>query len=231
MRTAKSLDILPVLWDNGLDNLDRATGKWRDQTAIDIIMHTIAGEDNSLPDSTTDPAAMTQTSSAYIFNKVGDTPTDQTLPFLLNSNTFGPLSIGSTQLVEGEDYTPSNADSSLTFHASFLTQYLSAAASPGTKANVTVAFSSGAPTYIELVQWDVPRFSSLASAAQDAPADGDLNIPVEWRGLRRAATVEIKKADGAFLVDDWTQWLGGLQQGRGVSSALIVALANYLAGG
>ncbi|GAB1314615.1 hypothetical protein MFIFM68171_04825 [Madurella fahalii] len=217
VRTAKSLDILPVLWDNGLDNLDRATGKWRDQTAIDIIMHATAGEANSLPDSTTDPAAMTQASSAYIFNKAGTTPTDHTLPFLLNGNTFGPLSIGSTRLVEGRDYTPSDADAdaSLTFHASFLAQYLSATASPGTKANITVTFSSGAPTRIELVQWDVPRFSALSSPARDAPADGDLNIPVEWRGLHRAATVEITKADGGFLVDDWTQWLGGLQKGRG----------------
>lgn len=57
LRTAKALDMLPMMWDNGLDNLDRATGKWRDQTAIDIMMHALAGRSNSLPDSTTDPAA------------------------------------------------------------------------------------------------------------------------------------------------------------------------------
>jgi endoglucanase len=229
VRTAQALDMLPMLWDNGLDNLDRATGKWRDQTAIDIMMHALAGRNNSLPDSTTDPAATVQTSSAYVFNKLGQTPGNQTLPFLLNGNTIRSLKIGSSTLSRGRDYSITGT-SNITLHASFLAKYLSATAAPGTKANITVTFSSGAPSRVELVQWDVPKFASLSSAARDASAGGDLSIPVEWRGLHRVAAVQVVKADGGYLFDDWTQWLGPLQKGRAVSFVPIVYVYEGMMG-
>jgi len=212
VRTCKSLGITTVLWDNGLDNLDRETGKWRDRIAVDITMAVLRGENNSLADSTTDPSATTQQSSAYIFNKVGSSITDQALPFLLNGHTFKSLNVGSTTLKEGQDYTVSG--SVVTFKKSFLSTYLSATAEPGTKANVTVTFSSGAPSQVEIVQWDVPTLKSYASAAR-AVASGDLQIPIVWKGLHRVAAVKITTQAGAYLVDDWTQWLPDLQKGRG----------------
>ncbi|KAK4182176.1 hypothetical protein QBC35DRAFT_468281, partial [Podospora australis] len=112
-----------------------------------------------------------------------------------------------------QDYSVSG--SALTVKQSFLSQYLSPTAAPGTKANITVAFSSGAPSQIEIVQWDVPKCSSLTSAASAVPANSDLQIPVVWKGLHRVAAIKIVRADASFLVDDWTVWLPSLQQGRG----------------
>ncbi|KAK4167926.1 glycoside hydrolase [Cladorrhinum sp. PSN259] len=216
VRTAKSLDMTTMMWDNGLDNLQRETGIWRDKIAVDIIMNGSKGLNNSLPDSTTDGNANTQTSSAMIFNKVGETTGDRQLPFLLNGNTFESLTLGDgTPLRQGQDYVVSESGETLTLKQAFLSQFLSAKATPGTRANITVEFSSGANSQIEMVQWDVPRFSKLTAAAGSVPAGSDLQIPVEWKGLHRVAAVKMVKADEKFLVDDWTVWLPDLQKARG----------------
>lgn len=218
VRTASSLDITGFLWDNGLDNLQRETGVWRDAVAVDITMHAVRGANNSLADSTTDASATSQTSSAYIFHRVGENVTDQQVPFLLNGNTFRSLSVGDTSLKKGSDYDV--AGSTLTIKEKFLSKYLSATAEPGTKANITVSFSAGAKSQIELVQWDVPTIGSQnTSSASAVTGGGDLWIPVVWKGLHRVAAVKIVASDGTYAFDDWTQWLPPLQQGRGVSSA------------
>ncbi|KAK0727720.1 glycoside hydrolase superfamily [Lasiosphaeria miniovina] len=213
VRKSTALGITTMLWDNGLDNLARESGEWRDHIAVDIITSTVKGVNNSLADSTVDASATSQTSSAYIFNKVGSALADQTLSFLLNGNTFKSLAVGGVALRSGEDYTISG--SSVTFKGGFLTNYLSANAVPGTKANVTVEFSAGAPSQVELVQWDVPALASYSSAAKSVPTGSDLWVPIVWKGLHKVAAVAISTSDGAYLVDDWTKWLPPLQQGRG----------------
>ncbi|KAK3326006.1 glycoside hydrolase superfamily [Apodospora peruviana] len=214
VRTATSLGITSMVWDNGLDNLDRATGQWRDKIAVDITVNAVKGVTNSLADSTIDASATNQDSSAYIFNKVGSELADRTLSFILNGNSFKSLSVGTDLLEEGKDYT-SSSSGAVTFKRSFLANYLSATAAPGTKANVTVTFSAGSPSQVELVQWDTPVLGALASAANDVPVGADLQVPVVWKGLHRVAAVKIVRGDGAYLVDDWTQWLPELQKGRG----------------
>jgi len=218
VRTAKSLGMTTVLWDNGLDNLDRATGVWRDKIAVDITMAVLRGENNSLADSTTDASATTQESSAYVFNKVGSNITAKTLPFIMNGNNFTNITVGSTLLKEGEDY--SFGESAITLNQPLLSKYLSATAEPGTKANLTVSFSAGAQSQIELVQWDVPTLSWYSVSAKDVAKGSDLQIPITWKGLHRVAAVKIATVDGAYLFDDWTQYLPDLQKGRGVSFVL-----------
>ncbi|KAK0652386.1 glycoside hydrolase superfamily [Cercophora newfieldiana] len=213
VRTAKSLGMTTVLWDNGLDNLDRQTGIWRDKIAVDITMAVLRGENNSLADSTTDASATTQESSAYAFNKVGNTVTDKTLPFIMNGNNFTNLTLGSTLLKEGEDYTL--GESAVTLKQAFLSKYLHATAEPGTKANITVSFSAGAQSQIELVQWDVPTLSWYSVPAKEIAKGSDLQIPITWKGLHRVAAVKIATTEGAYLFDDWTQYLPDLQKGRG----------------
>jgi len=102
----------------------------------------------------------------------------------------------------------------LTLKKSFLSGLVSSAALPGTKANLAVTFSAGAPLIVEVVQWDVPVFSSTTSKAA---AGSDLKIPVTYKGLPRVAAVKIVRSDGSYPFDDWTKYLGPLQQGRGVS--------------
>ncbi|KAK0635967.1 glycoside hydrolase superfamily [Bombardia bombarda] len=215
VRTAASYDIVPFLWDNGVDNLDRATGRWRDLIGKDLIVSTVKGVVNSLADSTNDAAATTQESSAYVFNKVGgDVTADRRLPFILNGNRVEGLVVdGGRALKSGGDYVVEGEV--VTLKKEFLKEYLFAGAAPGSKANVTVRFSKGTPSQVELVQWDVPKLGGSSFAARAVAADSDLEIPIEWKGLHMVAAVRILGSDGTFLVDDWTKWLPTLQQGRG----------------
>jgi endoglucanase len=212
VRTAAKYNTSTCLWDNGSDQLDRNTHTWRDPTAIDIYMHAVAGVSNSLADSTEDGSATTQTTSAYIWNQVGSAPAAQTLPFILNGNTVKSLSVAGKALTSGSDYSVSG--SNIAFTTSFLSKYVSASAAPGIKANVTVAFSAGASLILQVVQWDVPTLSQTTSAADSS---ADLYIPVTWKGVPKVAAVRMLAEDGTYPVDDWTVYLGPLQQARSVS--------------
>lgn len=213
VRTAAELNTAVVIWDNGLDHLDRNAHAWRDPTSLAILNTAVKGTKNSLPDSTTDASATTQSSSAYVWNKVGTAPADQTLPWLFNGNTLQSVkTISGTTLAANTDYTASA--SAITFKAAFLSKYLSATAAPGSKANLTLAFSAGATSQVELVQWDVPV---VTAASSKAIAGADLKIPITFKGLKTVAAVKALRSDGVYLFDDWTQYLGPLQQAHIVS--------------
>jgi endoglucanase len=168
---------------------------------------------NSLSDSTTDTSATSQSSSAYIFHKVGDQVTDQTVTFLLNGNTVKSIkATDGTTLISSTDYSSSNGN--VTIKSSFLSKYLSATAAPGSKTNLTVSFSAGADANVEVVQWDVPV---LGSTTSKAVSGSEVDIPITWKGLYKLAAVKMLRTDGVYLFDDWTQYLGPLQQARGVS--------------
>ncbi|CCC08969.1 hypothetical protein SMACR_03202 [Sordaria macrospora] len=213
---ARRLNIVPVLWDNGLDNLQRETGRWRDEVAVEIIVNAIKGKKNSLPESTTDGGATTQESSAYVFNKVGEDigAEGRNLSFALNGNRFKALSVGGVPLKAGKDYAVQE-QGTVTLKKEFLGKYLSRDAAPGTKANITVTFSAGAKSRVEIVQWDLPVPAQTISSGSAVPAGQDLSVPVVWKGLHRVAAVKMIKADGSYLFDDWTMWLPGLQKGCG----------------
>ncbi|TIA42362.1 endoglucanase B [Aureobasidium pullulans] len=213
VRTAAKYNTTTVLWDNGADFLDRANHVWRDQTAIDIYMSAVAGEANALPDSTTDPSAATQFTSADLFVRVGQSVSSQTLPYILPSN-ISPISISGadgTALTKGSDYSVSGDD--ITFSASFLRTYFTSSISPGSVTNLTLDFSSGADLTLNLVLWDTPVLSSTSSSA--AAANGSsISIPIQWKGINKPATVKAVTANGTYLVDDFTSYYGPLQNAR-----------------
>lgn len=213
VRAASDIGASVALWDNGLDHLDRDTGNFRDQTVVEIIQNAAAGVANSLPGSTVDASAATQFSSAYIFNQFGDAIEDKELPYLFNGNELTSITASDgTEVVGGTDYTVS--DTAITFAADFISSYITADSEPGVYETFTLEFSAGASTTVELVQWDTPV---LGSTNGTATPDSDLTIPVTWKGLERLATVKFLTSNGTYLVDDWTQNLGPLQQARGVS--------------
>jgi len=98
----------------------------------------------------------------------------------------------------------------VTLKQAFLSKYLYATAEPGTKANFTVSFTAGAQSQIELVQWGVPTLSWYSVPARDIAKGSDLQIPIAWKGLHRVAAVKIATSEGAYLFDDWTQYLPDL---------------------
>jgi endoglucanase len=208
-----------MLWDNGADFLDRASHTWRDPVAKDIIINAAKGVINSLPDSTEDSKATSQTSSAYIFHRVGQPVLSQTLSFKLNGNTIKSVKGSATPLTSPADYSISG--SSILFTQSFLSNQFSPTGKPGIKANLTVSFSAGADLQIQIVQWDVPSLSGGSITSKATPGK-DLQIPITWKGIEKPAAVKALSSDGKFLVDDWTQYLGPMQAGHAVSWVLLL---------
>ncbi|KAF1966946.1 endoglucanase B [Bimuria novae-zelandiae CBS 107.79] len=212
IRTAAKYNTATVLWDNGADHLNRATHQWRDQTALDILTNAAAKKTNSLPDSTTDGSATTQLSSAYVYHKAGDAVADAAVPYLFNGNTLSSIKNSKTgaALAKGTDY--STSASGITITSAFLKTVLTSATATGSIANLTLTFSSGALTTLNILQYATPVLGS--TTAKLPAASADLPIPVTWKGQNRPATVRALKSDGGILIDDWTTYLGPLQAGR-----------------
>lgn len=216
-RAAVAVDATLAIWDNGLDHLDREAGELRDPTVGQLIVGAIEGVDSSLPDSTVDGAATEQWSSAYIYHKVGDEIADQELPYLFNGNTLTSITTSEgTELAAGTDYIV--GDASITFTADFIQSYIDASSPAAVYDVLTLTFSTGASPTITIVQWDVP---TLAATSGTGVAGSDHTVAVEWAGLDKLAAVKLQAEDGTYLFDDWTQYLGPLQQARGVSASLV----------
>ncbi|EMD65765.1 glycoside hydrolase family 5 protein [Bipolaris sorokiniana ND90Pr] len=210
VRTAGKYNMSTVLWDNGADFLNRATHIWRDEVAMDIFRNAIKGIPNALPASTTDGAITTQQSSAYIYHAKNETVKDVTLSFTFNGNTLSKISKGSRQLAKEKDFTLSGQD--ITFKAAYLSTIITPSSPTGSLTNLTLTFNRGAALQVNVLQYSTPVLSSTSGPL---PAAGqDLRIPVAWAGINRPAAVKAQKSDGTYLVDDWTQYLGPLQQGR-----------------
>lgn len=210
IRTAAKYNTSTILWDNGNDFLNRATHQWRDPVSQDIYRNAVKGIPNALPESTTD-GATTQQSSAYIYHKKGTNVTDVTLPFKFNGNTLSKsIALANKPLNQGRDYTVSGE--SITFKSSFLSTVFTPTSPTGSLGNLTLTFNRGAALTVTILQYSVPV---LATTSSQLPAtSSDLLIPLTWSGQNRPAAVKAVKSDGTFLVDDWTQYLPALQQGR-----------------
>lgn len=204
-----------MLWDTGADFLNRATGVWRDQVAIDLLFSAVKGNVNSLPDSTESTTVTSQFTSADIFHHYGDAVTDKTLPYLFNNNTLKSIVAPNRNLIRGQDYTVTG--NNITYHKSLLRTYISTDSTPGSIVNFTLTFSSGAPLTANLVQWDTPTLGFDTIAASSITASDDLVIPIVWKGINRAATLKAVLANGTDLLDSFTEYFGPLQAGRTVS--------------
>ncbi|KAF1958894.1 endoglucanase D precursor [Byssothecium circinans] len=212
LRTAAKYNIATIMWDNGLDHFDRAARKWRDPTALAILLNAAKGTVNALPDSTTDVAATSQFSSAYVYHRAGEAVGDAVVPYLFNGLTLTSITNSKTAkaLTRGSDYSVSGSNITLT--SAFLKTVITSSSTTGSLANLTLAFSAGAPTNLDITQYATPKLGATSSVLPATSAD--LYIPVAWAGQRRPAAVRALKADGGILIDDWTQWLGPLQAGR-----------------
>jgi endoglucanase len=113
-------------------------------------------------------------------------------------------------LNQGRDYTVSGEK--ITFKAPFLNTIFTPTSPTGSLTNLTLSFDRGAALTVNMLQYATPTLSTTSSKL---PAtSSDLLIPIQWAGQNRPATIKAVKSDGTFLVDDWTQYLPALQQGR-----------------
>lgn len=213
VRTARTYNTSTVIWDNGGDFFDRVKRMWRDPSIPAIISNASIGTANSLAGSTTDVNAASQSSSAFLFQKVGQAVGAQSLPFLLNGNTFKSATNEKGAKVSSSDITASG--SNINFSASLLKVYFTSAAQPGVLGNISLAFSKGAAQNVQPVLWNTPV---LASTTSKASAGVDLHVPITWKGIAKVAAVKAVASDGTILFDNWTTYYGPLQAGHAVSS-------------
>lgn len=210
LRSAKSFAYSTVLWDNGLGAYDRTANTWYDPTEIDILLAASAGATNTLADSSEDGSATSWSSSAYLFHKVGDAVTAQTATYLLNGNSLLAIKNAAGIALTGSQYSISSTGV-VTFTAAYLSTLYSAASTPGTKETLKLTFSAGAALSLTVVQYDTPTIAAYTYAVNPA---ADLLIPITWKGLPQVAAVKALLADGTYLADAWTMYLGPLQQAR-----------------
>ncbi|ESZ94173.1 glycoside hydrolase family 5 protein [Sclerotinia borealis F-4128] len=212
VKTAKSFGFAHILWDNGLDFLNRATNTWDDPISMSILFNAAKGVSNSLADSTTDLLTTSQNSSANLFHKVGDAVIAQSVPYLLNGNTLSSIKTSAGTTLATTSYSISSAGV-LTFTQAYLATLYSSTTAPGIKATLTLTFSAGSLSQLQIVQWATPTLSQTSFSKQSTT---DLTIPINYAGLPQVAAVKALNADGSYMVsgDAWTVYLGPLQQAR-----------------
>lgn len=202
-------DFAPYIWDTGNDHLDRNARTWRDPTGIQLHFNALLGNTNSLPDSTIDPSATSQFTSAFAFHKAGEPVEDIVLPFALNGHSVQSISTESLALTEGTHYSVSGED--IVLSSSFLGQYFATESTYGVMATLTVAFSEGPNIPIQLVQWGVP---TLPVSSAEISSATNIDVVVNWNSIGKPATMAAFKSDGTPLLDEWTVGSPPLQQGR-----------------
>jgi endoglucanase len=207
IRSCNKYNFSSVIWDNGEDFFNRTARRFYDPAGTDIVLRATRGEVNTLADSTTDQGATTQQTSAYIFHKAGTPIEAQTATYQMNGNTLVSVKNSAGVTLTSSQYTMSGG--TLTLSAAYLTT-LFGDNTTGTKDTLTLDFNRGASLTLQIVQYDTPTVAQNTYPYQE----WDLRIPIQWAGVNKVAAVRALKADGVPLADDWTVWLGPLQQGR-----------------
>jgi endoglucanase len=203
-RTAKAFDYSLILWDSGADDFNRSANTWND-----VWFNATAGCINTLADSTTDASATSQVTSAYIFHKVGDPVVAQSATYLLNGNTLSSIKNSAGTVLTSSEYTLSSGN--LTLSSTYLCTLYNSTSVPGIKETLTLTFSAGITLKLQIVQYATP---TIPLSTYKIDTSTDLHIPITCAGLPAVAAVKAILADGTFLADTWTQYLGPLQQGR-----------------
>ncbi len=171
------------LWDNG-QHFDRTAFTWKDPELFTMMKASWSTRSGTA-------------SSDQVYVAKSGSVADVSLTLNLNGTTFQNLKYGSTNLVQGTDYTISG--STLTIKASRLTTLLGDR-NYGVKANLTAVFSQGAPWRISIISYDAPTMSATSGAS------GTFAIPTVFRG-DQLATMEAKYADGTNAgPQNWTSY-------------------------
>jgi endoglucanase len=164
------------MWDNGADQLDRSTGIWNDDVAVNILISAVAGENSTLADSTTDPSLSSQFSSAYAFHEQGTAVSAQNITYLLNGNSLIYIKNSAGYILTPAQYTFFSTSGTLTLTSSYFLTLYNTTSPTGVVEILTLTFSSGAALTLTIVQYGLPSF---ATTTYDA-SSSDLNIPITW---------------------------------------------------
>ena len=102
----------------------------------------------------------------------------------------------------------------MTFTPAYLSTLYSSTSAAGVKDTLTLTFSAGTSLTLQIVQYDTPTVPTTSYKISATGTTSDLSVPITYKGLSKIAAVKAIKADGTYLADDWTVYLGPLQQAR-----------------
>lgn len=198
VRTTKKYKIGAQLWDNGDDHYDRINKVWRDPVKLAILQNAVNDIPNTLP-------AYEQLSTLWV-RKGQSAGAAAQVRLEFNGNILRSVTNnqGST-LKPGTDYVTSATGFTLT-DAYF--NKVTKDAAVGLRDTLTVKSSQGIALPLEVKVYNTP---TVAQKVYALTSTADLAIPIQWNGSK-LATVKAVRKDGIYLKDDWTTWLGDLQQ-------------------
>jgi len=180
---ARQKQVTTMWWDNG-QHLDRASFQWQDPGLFERIQSSW----------TTDSATA---ATDQIFVPRGQQPTDATISLNLNGNTLTSIANGSETLTEGQDYTVS--DGQLTITGATLAR-LTESQEHGVNATLSLRFSGGLPWDVNVITYETPTLQNATGTTSG------LNIPTAFNG-DRLATMEAVYADGTNAgPQNWTSY-------------------------
>ncbi|WP_373688876.1 cellulase family glycosylhydrolase [Verrucosispora sioxanthis] len=180
---ARTKRITTQLWDNG-QHFDRVAFQWKDPELWAQIRSSWTTRSGT---ASSDQVYVPRTGSV----------TAKSLTLNLNGTTFSGLRQGSTNLVQGTDYTVSG--NQLTITASALTRLVGNRAY-GVNASLQARFSAGVPWRIDVITYDTPVLSNATGTT------AAFAIPTQFRG-DQLATMEARYADGSNAgPHDWTSF-------------------------
>ncbi|MFJ4206129.1 cellulase family glycosylhydrolase [Streptomyces sviceus] len=172
---ARTARVTTALWDPGtFAYLNRTTMQWTDPALFAAIRSSWTGRSGTA-------------SSDQVFLAKSSAITARTLTLNPNGRTFQGLWQGSTRLAQGQDYTVSG--NQLTLTAAALTR-LAGNRAYGTNATIEARYSGGLPWKIYVTTYDRPVLSDATGST------GGLTIPTQYRG-DQLATMEATYADGS----------------------------------
>lgn len=127
---------------------------------------------------------------------------------MFNGNTISSVvNASGMTMKKGTDYTVTTAG--ITISKAYLTTALSGS-TLGVRDTLTIKFSAGISLPFELRLYTTP---TLGQTSYTLSSTTDLSIPFDGKGST-LATVKALRADGTYLKEDWTQYLGDLQKAR-----------------
>lgn len=180
---ARTKKITTMLWDNG-QHFGRTSFLWSDPELIAQIKSSWTTRSGTA-------------SADQVYVPKASAITAKSLTLNLNGTTFQGLRQGSTDLVNGTDYTVSG--SQLTLTAAAVTRLVGARAY-GINATLQARFSQGVPWRIDVITYDPPVLSNATGTTSA------FTIPTQFRG-DQLATMEAKYADGSNAgPHNWTSY-------------------------
>ncbi|MET0416204.1 MAG: cellulase family glycosylhydrolase [Actinoplanes sp.] len=180
---ARIRNFTTMLWDAG-SFLNRNDLQWRDAGILALMKA-----------SWTTRSATASSDQVYVLRT--GTITSKALTLNLNGASFQGLRQGSTNLVNGTDYTVSG--NTLTLTASAVTRLVGNRA-PGVNATIEARFSQGVPWQISIISYDRPTQAAATGTTSS------FAIPTQFRG-DQLATMEAKYDDGSPAGPaDWTTY-------------------------